>query len=169
MTKKRSKGFKPISDLGAEVLILGSLPGPESLEKKLYYAYGRNSFWRIMGNLLNFDPESSYETRSGALRRAGIALWDVLQSGERAGGLDGNIKLASVRINDFRSFLHKHSRVKAVFFNGSKAESLYMRHVLATVQDLDIRYTRLPSTSPAHAVLSFEKKLEAWRVVLPRH
>lgn len=166
MTKDLSYCFEPIASRNSEILILGSMPGCESLEAGQYYAHRRNSFWKIMAVLLGFDPESSYETRVKALQSAGVALWDVLQSCKRIGSLDARIEPNTITANDFRTFLRNHERIEAVFFNGSKAESAYMQHVLPTVGTVPLRYARLPSTSPAHASLPFDRKLEAWRVAL---
>jgi hypothetical protein len=52
-----------------------------------------------------------------------------------------------------------------VFFNGSKPEKAFRRHVLpALLQDRYV-FARLPSTSPAHAAMRFEAKVQAWSVV----
>jgi len=163
MTKPLLFCFEPIADSNAEILILGSMPGQESLAASQYYANRRNAFWKIMAQLLEFDPESSYDARLHELKTAHIALWDVLQSCTRVGSLDARIAADSITVNDFRSFFRTHEKIRAVFFNGAKAESAYRRYVLPTVSTVPVSYMRLPSTSPAHAALSYEQKLQAWR------
>jgi TDG/mug DNA glycosylase family protein len=158
--------FEPIADFNAEILILGSMPGKESLAAGQYYANRRNAFWKIMSDLFEFDPNASYEARLQALKTARIALWDVLQSCTRVGSLDSNIDTGSITVNDFRSFFRTHDKIQAVFFNGAMAESAYRRYVSPIVGSLSVSYMRLPSTSPAHASLSYEQKLHAWRVAL---
>ena len=55
--------FAPIADRNAEILILGSMPGRASLAAGQYYAHAQNAFWRIISELLQFDPASPYEVR----------------------------------------------------------------------------------------------------------
>ena len=40
--------FEPIVDKNCKVLILGTMPGVMSLEKKQYYGNKRNQLWKIM-------------------------------------------------------------------------------------------------------------------------
>lgn len=160
-----SRSFAPIADGRSRVLVLGSMPGIESLKASQYYAHPRNAFWTILGELLGFDPKSPYEARVRALRSAGIALWDVLHSCRRDGSLDSSIEAASETANDFRAFFRAHPQIRTVFFNGAKAESAYLQHVRPALADLPLRCQRLPSTSPAHAGMSLAKKLDAWRIV----
>jgi G:T/U-mismatch repair DNA glycosylase len=50
-----------------------------------------------------------------------------------------------------------------VFFNGRKAEEIYRRFVLPELGIVEeVRYECLPSTSPAHAGMTFARKLEHW-------
>ena len=142
------------------------MPGRDSLAAGQYYAHPHNAFWKIMAAMLGFEPQTPYRSRLRALRDARIALWDVMRSCKRAGSLDASIEAATIEPNDFLSFFGAHKRIGRVFFNGSTAEATYLRHVLPSVISLDLHYTRLPSTSPAHAALSYARKLAAWRAAL---
>jgi double-stranded uracil-DNA glycosylase len=161
----RCASFPPIEDATARVLILGSMPGKASLRAHQYYAHPRNAFWPIMGALFDAGPALSYEERSARLKRAGIALWDVLASCTRASSLDADIDEASIVANDFRTFLAAHPCLDHVFFNGAKAEGAFRKHVRPQLADASLRYARLPSTSPANASRAFPEKLDAWRVL----
>ena len=163
MRSKRIRSFAPIADRRARVLILGSMPGRKSLAQNQYYAHERNAFWSIMGRLFDFDPASPYRSRIRALRARRIAVWDVLHSCVRDGSLDTRIEKEEA--NDFTAFFRAHPAIAHVFFNGSKAESCYWRHVAPEVGG-PMRYARLPSTSPAHASMSVARKLAAWRAIL---
>lgn len=158
--------FAPVETVGARILILGSVPGQASLNAQEYYAHRRNAFWPIMAELLQFDQKAPYFSRLEALQKNNIALWDVLQSCMRPGSLDSSIERSSLVINDFRSFLGQHSAIRQICFNGATAEIYFQKYVASTLPTASISYSRLPSTSPAHAALSFEQKLQAWRSVL---
>jgi hypoxanthine-DNA glycosylase len=163
LRRKRIRSFAPIADRDARVLVLGSMPGRESLRREQYYAHPRNLFWRIIEALLEIDRPASYAGRVKALKARRIALWDVLHSCVREGSLDTRIEKEAA--NDFARFFRSHPAISHVFFNGAKAEASYRRHVLAGIGK-PLQYRRLPSTSPAHAALSYRRKLAAWRVIL---
>ena len=157
--------FPPLSHPSARVLVLGSMPGVASLVAHQYYAHPRNHFWPIMGNIAGFDAQAPYAERVDALTRAGFAVWDVLQSCVRPGSLDSAIQAGTRVPNDFATFFAKHPDVARVCFNGTEAQSSFVRHVLPGLSVKGVDYLRLPSTSPAHAV-PFEHKLTAWRAAL---
>jgi hypoxanthine-DNA glycosylase len=157
--------FAPIENRAARVLVLGSMPGAASLLAGRYYAHPHNAFWPVMGELFGAGPALPYERRIMMLRRAGLALWDVLASCVREGSLDSEIDEASIVPNDFRAFFDSHARVEHVFFNGAKAENCFYRYVRPHLSDRHLRFTRLPSTSPAHASLSLPQKIKAWQAL----
>ena len=163
------RGFPPIARPDARVLVVGSLPGPESLRQRQYYAQSRNAFWRIVAALFDTGPLDAYPARVAAIERHGLALWDVCAAAERSGALDSSIRRASVEVNDFRGFFRRHNAIERVCFNGRTAATLYRRLVLpslvAPARDLPV--VVLPSTSPAHASMSYEHKLAAWAAVRP--
>lgn len=160
------RSFVPVADATARVLVLGSMPGIESLRARQYYAHPRNAFWRIMGDLIGASPELPYTTRTRQLKSAGIALWDVLAACEREGSLDADIDTDSIIANDLQSFLTRHPRITHVFFNGATAERCFRIHVKPTLDTDALHLQRLPSTSPAHAALDYRRKLQAWRAIL---
>lgn len=120
-----------------------------------------------MEALFEIDAALPYRHRTAALKRHRIALWDVLESCVRKGSLDAAIERDSVRANDLSAFLATHQSVRAVFFNGQMAATAYRRHVepKLTAATAGVSTIRLPSTSPANAGWSFERKLNAWRQV----
>ncbi|MDO8466223.1 MAG: DNA-deoxyinosine glycosylase [Gallionella sp.] len=160
------QSFAPIENADAKILILGSMPGEASLEAGQYYAHPRNLFWRIMGELVGTGPDLHYSQRVEALKSARIALWDVLRSCRRKGSLDSNIDHGSLTPNDLGKFFRCHPEITHVFFNGAKAEECFRKHVQPLAGIEPIEYLRLPSTSPANASISFERKLEEWRAVM---
>jgi double-stranded uracil-DNA glycosylase len=160
-----SVGFPPVARGDARVLILGSLPGAESLRLRQYYAKAQNRFWWIMGEIAGARPELGYEARLERLVRGGMALWDVCASAERVGSLDQSIVRASVVANDFGAFLRAHRHIALICFNGRGAEQMFDRLALPglSTDQAAIRRVGLPSTSPAHAGMRAEEKLARWR------
>ena len=66
--------FEPIIDSKSRVLILGSIPGQESLNRKEYYAHPRNQLWKIVFGLFNMPVEENYEKKTLFIKSKGIAL-----------------------------------------------------------------------------------------------
>jgi hypoxanthine-DNA glycosylase len=156
----RIHSFTPVADKHATTLILGSMPGKESLKQQQYYAHPQNAFWKIMGDLVGIHPALPYPQRLLALTAAHIALWDVLHTCEREGSLDSDIEQEEA--NDFAAFFARHPNITRVYFNGAKAEQSFKRFVLGKQKLPPLTFQRLPSTSPAHAGMRYEEKLKVW-------
>ena len=153
------RGLPPIIDSAAGTLILGSFPSEASLAARQYYGHRQNQFWRLLGALLEVPlAEMDYAARKAALHRAGIAVWDVYASCERAGSLDSAIR--GVQANDFGRLKKLAPDLQRVRFNGRTA-ARFERHL----NELGYATRMLPSSSPAYT-LAFEKKLAAWRAAL---
>lgn len=155
--------FAPFAQADAERLILGSMPGVESLRQQQYYAYPHNCFWRIMGELFSFDYKISYEERINHLLKKRIALWDTVQCCVRPGSMDSDIKNA--KPNDFEKLFKDCPNIKKVFFNGQTAHKLFIKHK-KQMHLPELKLIVLPSTSPANAAMSYRKKLQAWKQVI---
>lgn len=156
--------FPPVANANATTLILGSMPGKESLRQNQYYAHPQNAFWKIMGELVGASPQLSYAQRLALLKSSDIALWDVLASCERERSLDADIRTEAA--NDFTTFFAQHPHITQVFFNGSKAEQCFRKFVQNKQVLPPLALHRLPSTSPAHAGMRYAEKLQAWRAAL---
>ena len=154
-TPKRS--FPPIADMRARVLVLGTLPGEESLRRREYYAHPRNLFWPIVFALFDATPALDYGERLAFVAARRIALWDVCELAEREASADSAIRRE--RPNAIDRLLDTHPLIRAVAFNGSGAERLYDRHF---TRRTEVAYLALPSTSPAHARMDFAAKLTRW-------
>jgi len=146
------------------MLILGSMPGVASLEAVQYYAFERNVFWRIMGDIYSAGPEMAYQQRLGVLLANHIALWDVIGTCHRPGSLDSAISNDRLEINDFARFFKQHPQIFQICFNGQKAAKLFRKKVLPDLSG-QFKYVTLPSTSPAYAARNYASKLEAWSVI----
>jgi double-stranded uracil-DNA glycosylase len=151
------RSFPPVADARARVLVLGTLPGEESLRRREYYAHPRNLFWPIVFALFDTAPAAGYAERLAFVAAQRIALWDVCELAEREASADSAIR--GERPNAIDRLLDTHPLIHAVAFNGSGARRLYDRHF---TRRPGLTYLALPSTSPAHARLDFAAKLARW-------
>ena len=157
---ERISGFEPILGENPKVLILGSMPSVKSLENNEYYGHGRNQFWRIMGDLFGFDRHDPYDHRRQVIISKGIAVWDVLESCERKGSLDKDIREAAY--NDIPGLLKRYPTISHVVLNGGKARDVFKKHFSDYREGIEIH--AFYSTSPANA-MAFEKKMNQWKAI----
>ncbi|HEX8064828.1 MAG TPA: DNA-deoxyinosine glycosylase [Allosphingosinicella sp.] len=156
------RSFPPVADARTRVLVLGSLPGEESLARGQYYANPRNHFWRLIGAVTGADLIAfSYEDRLRALLDARVGLWDTVGAATRRGSLDGAIR--GHRANDLADLAARLPELRAVGFNGGKSTSLGVPQ-LAGMPDLAL--VPLPSSSPAYT-RPFEEKRAEWMRLAP--
>lgn len=159
MVSELLHGLPPIIGEGPHTLILGNMPSAMSLAARQYYGNPRNAFWRIAGDILGFDAAAPYEARTAMLTTHGIALWDVLRSCRRLGSLDSAVEPESMVANDFGRLFEQHPSITRVLLNGAAAEKNFNRLVRVVP---DLRYRRLPSTSPAQT-MPYADKLAVWQ------
>jgi len=159
-------GLAPLVQPGVKLLILGSMPGQASLRQQCYYGHPRNQFWPLMQALFGIDAALPYAARCQALLNAGVALWDVIAQCQRPGSLDSAIISDSVRFNDLAALCRQYPEIRQIWLNGGKAAQSfrqYQRWLKANDwPDAALQIRTLPSTSPAHASVSFTDKLALW-------
>lgn len=157
------QGLGPVAGPGTRLLVLGSFPGLASLRAQQYYGHPRNHFWPILAALWQLDlPGLPYDQRLAVAQDHGLGLWDVYAACRREGSLDSAIKAAVP--NDLSGLVARLPQLQAIAHNGG--ESARARRV---TEALGLPVYRLPSTSPANASWSFERKLAAWRAVFDAH
>ena len=103
-------------------------------------------------------PLTNDEKRAIILRH-GAALWDTIESCKREGAADNKIR--DEVPNDIALLVAACPKLSAVFLNGSTAFNYYKKYHAGQI---NLPYFLLPSTSPANARCSFDKKLNAWKV-----
>jgi hypoxanthine-DNA glycosylase len=156
------RSFPPVVDARTRLLLLGSLPGEESLVRSQYYANPRNHFWRLIGAVTQLDlVPLPYEARLEALLEAGVGLWDTVGAATRRGSLDSAIR--DQRTNDLADLAARLPQLRAVGFNGGKSAALGMAQLAGRPE---LALIPLPSSSPAYT-RPFEEKLEQWMKLAP--
>ena len=154
----RKSSFAPVIAPDTCVLILGSLPGEASLAAGRYYAHPQNQFWRLIGGVIGQDIASlDYDARLASLLAAGVGLWDTVASARREGSLDGALR--AVEGNPLGELVASLPALRAVGFNGATVAKIGRRALGAT----PLRLIDLPSSSPAHARMSFTEKAQRWK------
>jgi hypoxanthine-DNA glycosylase len=144
------------------VLVLGTLPGEESLRRGQYYAHPRNLFWPIFFALFGGAAPAAlahqdYPDKLGFVLGRRVALWDVCERGERHASADATIR--GEIPNAIDELILSHPGIRVIAFNGGGARRLYHRHFAARPE---LVYLALPSTSPAYASLGYAEKLARW-------
>jgi hypoxanthine-DNA glycosylase len=153
------RGLPPVVGRHTRLVLLGSFPGAASLAAGQYYAHPRNQFWPLLSSLLGEElVPLAYAQRLQRLRVHGLGLWDVIAECRRDGSLDSAIRDA--RYNDLASLRRRAPQLVAVAHNGGESA-----RAMPLTGALGLAVYRLPSSSPANASWSFERKLAAWHAV----
>lgn len=161
-TQLTKQSFAPLINASSKVLILGTLPGEDSLKYHQYYGHKRNQFWQIIGELVQENlTELNYVDRCCRLLQHGLALWDTLKRAERRGSLDNNIR--QPEYNDIPALLRTYPNIKTIAFNGRQAGVFFKIHHNSLPKNIKLKY--LPSSSPAYT-LTFANKLVLWQEAL---
>ncbi len=155
-------GLAPVVSRRTRLVVLGSFPGEASLRAQQYYGHPRNHFWPLLGAIWGVDLAAlPYAERLTAIDRRGVGLWDVHARCRRAGSLDTSIRDAEG--NDLARLVALAPKLALVAHNGGESARASRR-----VEALGLPALRLPSSSPANASWSFERKLAAWRAAFER-
>lgn len=150
------RSFPPVVNGDTRLIVLGSLPGEESLARGQYYANPRNQFWMLMSGVIGTDlVPLGYEERLETLLQAGVGLWDTVASATREGSLDAAIRNHSP--NALPELARRLPKLKAFAFNGGKSEAVGRK----ALGDTPLSLIRLPSSSPAYT-MPLAQKQAAW-------
>ncbi len=187
----RLLGLPPLLSRQTRVLVLGSFPGAASLAARQYYAHPQNQFWKILQAIWSSRPygvlAGSYENRTKWVLAHGVGVWDVYAACKREGSLDASIR--NPQVNDFAGLLQRCPQLQAIAHNGGESYKHACDVAVAMsvagpsqgakvppggsaaheVASVGVSFYKLPSTSPANASWSFERKLAAWREVFVQH
>ena len=166
MTGSALTGLPPLVSPQTRLLILGSFPGVASLAAQQYYGHPQNHFWKILRAIWPDQPAGkgvdSYQISSKWLLSKQLGLWDVYAACEREGSLDSQIRHAV--LNDLAGLRQLCPDLQAIAHNGGESFK-HSRHTML----LGLPVYKLPSTSPANASWSFERKLAAWRNIFEKY
>ena len=157
------RGLPPVVGASTRLIVLGSFPGVASLRAAQYYAHPRNQFWPILSTLWGIDLLAlPYAGRLERMLAHGLGLWDVYASCRREDSLDSAI--VDARFNDLAGLKRQAPHLQAVAHNGGESA-----RAMRDTRALGLVVHKLPSTSPANAGWSLERKLAAWRQVFEHH
>ncbi len=157
MAEPLLRGLAPVVAPDTRLLVLGSFPSVASLAAQQYYGHPRNQFWPLLAALWQ-QPlvDWPYERRLAFVRARGLGIWDVYARCRRPGSLDADIRDAER--NDLAGLAATLPQLTLIAHNGGESA-----HAMRITRALGVPVMRLPSTSPAHASWSFERKCVAWR------
>lgn len=149
----------PFYNPNSEILILGSFPSVKSREQMFFYGHPQNRFWKVLALVFDSVCPVTIDEKRSFLTANKIALWDTIAECEIVGSSDSSI--TNVVANDI-SLILNNSNVKNVFTNGKTSYKCYNEYILNNV---GVKATCLPSTSPANASWSIDKLVETWKII----
>lgn len=151
--------IEPVYNSDSRVLILGSFPSVKSREQQFFYGHPQNRFWRVVAGVFDCPVPQTVPEKKELLLGHGIAVWDVIASCTISGSSDASIR--DVVPNDISGILEA-ADIRKIYANGAKSYELYQKYIYPqTKREIE----KLPSTSPANAVFSYERLLEAWKII----
>lgn len=160
INKDYKQGLEPWVGKNPKVLILGSMPGDESIRQQTYYAnISHNSFWKIMYYLFT---EKRNQDNKEFITSHNIALWDCVHSGIRTGSTDDGFNDKAVIPNDLELFLNQHPTIKTIILNGKGKPMKYYKKYFSHINACHV--IALDSTSNTCSK-TFDYKKQEWSII----
>lgn len=145
----RTKGFEPLLCDEPRILILGTLPGGESLRHRQYYYSNSNRIWKVLCQLTRESIPNDYQQKKALLARHHIVLWDYYESAIRSGSNDKDIR--DGHPNDILGFISQHPTIKVIAINGFGKYKDFGTRIKKELNLMpsfaDVKVLRLPETS----------------------
>jgi hypoxanthine-DNA glycosylase len=149
--------FAPVFNKSSKILILGSFPSERSREFGFYYSHPQNRFWKLLTYLTKTECiPFTIDDKKQMLLKNRIALWDIIKSCDIRKSRDKSITNA-VPVD--LSVILDNSDIKQIFTNGGKAYEL--------CEQCSVKAIKLPSTSTANVLYTFEKLVHEWSIIMP--
>lgn len=149
----RTYGFPPLLCEEPKILILGTLPGGESLEHGQYYYSNSNRIWKVLCYITGEPMPTDYMQKEALLAKYHIVLWDYYESAIRQGSDDKNIH--DGRPNDIVGFIEKYPSIKVIAVNGFGKYRKFGEKIRKSLKnasvEFDVRVLKLPETSGGNA------------------
>lgn len=153
------EGLAPLVGEVPRVLVLGTLPGDESIKRQAYYSNPRNQFWKILDGIASRKKGQSNEEFA---KEIGIALWDCCHSAVRKGSSDNGFEKGTEVPNDVEQFLKEHPSIKIIILNGKSTKTKYYDKFFNDIKSHQA--LALISTSSVASV-RLEDKIEEWSII----
>ncbi|MCM1363813.1 MAG: DNA-deoxyinosine glycosylase [Faecalibacterium sp.] len=149
----------PLYHENSDTLILGSFPSIKSREGEFFYHHPQNRFWKVIAAVTDSSVPVTIEEKRELILNNDLALWDSIGQCEIVGSQDSSIR--NVKPNDIGKIL-KETKITRIFCNGATSYQYYQKLIYPNTS---IEAVKLPSTSPANAMWSIERLINAWTVI----
>jgi hypoxanthine-DNA glycosylase len=158
---------KPFVPAHAEVLIVGSFPGKDQVEKTpetddWFYGTKRNQFWKIMSGVYEKSLDTRIE-KEALFTNHHIAIADVFLKIRRKNNnnMDDNLEILEYNTEAIQNILIAYPTIK-IFFTSRFVEQHFYKMFPAIQKGIC-----LPSPSPRYARMSLTEKIRIYKQHLP--
>ena len=149
-TQGRTMSFPPLLCDAPRILIIGALPGAESLAHQQYYYSKSNRLWAVLCHLTDEPMPMDYTKKKALLAKYHIVLWDYYESAIRPDSSNDK-DIRDGYPNDIPAFLAAHPTIKTIAINGFGKYREFGHKISRKLASMpsyaDIRVLRLPETS----------------------
>ena len=146
------EGFPPLMCHEPRVLILGTIPGKNSISANEYYYDNKNRMWKMLAKIATQKMPTNYTEKKLLLEHLHVVLWDYYQCVERTNP------------NDIVGFVRKNPTLTKIAINGYGKYKEFGEK-LQNQFGQSIKVFRLPETSGLNASWTLEKLCKEWSVV----
>ena len=143
-----------------KVLILGTMPGDESLKQRAYYCSPNNPFWKIMRTIFGSTQNDRYTSNKEFITSKGIALWDCIKNGIRSGSLDSGFNEKTLIGNDIQGFLNSYPTIRTIILNGKGKTLDYFNKYCNVTSDITV----IPLNSTV-SYIPTKEKIQIWSIL----